>query len=425
MTSLGQRLTVGTAELHTRLDRQPFFQALQAGTLPATSAVGLLRAFAIIHAVVERALTQTADTRLTTLARVPDKTPLLAADLERVGGPAVPSIAPAMEHALGCGAGILRDADNPLTLLGVLYVLEGSQGGAIVLRPAYARSLGVPEATLSYWGCYGSRTAAHWKAFTDGLDALECDEAEAGQIVAAAVRCFEGFDRICAALYPYDESSLTQHSAAINFEAGDHAVPQDPREVERALRAGRAAWERYPYLELRFGERGRRFTSSDSCWLYTLAGAPVERATKSLDWLRSVLASRGIPTVILETHLQCIARLCAEEAAGGVSAAAGFDRFLSGRRGEREALPGGTTLSELVERGERQLQACGGFTVPSAASLLASAWVDERAGVQGALASTRGWLTDPARFGPEWIAGVNTFLASLDALDATTGTSSC
>ncbi len=70
--------------------------------------------------------------------------------------------------------------------------------------------------------------------------------------------------------------SESHHIAEINVEAGNHAMPQDLREIELALRAGKVAWDKYPYLEHRYGERGRRFTDSDSCWLVTLARAPKE-----------------------------------------------------------------------------------------------------------------------------------------------------
>jgi len=86
-------------------------------------------------------------------------------------------------------------------------------------------------------------------------------------------------------------------------------MPQNPLEIDLALRAAKVAWEKYPYLEYRYGERGRRFTDSDSCWLVTLTRAPRQVAvTKALEWLRTVLASRGIPTVILEFHLDAILR---------------------------------------------------------------------------------------------------------------------
>ena len=86
-------------------------------------------------------------------------------------------------------------------------------------------------------------------------------------------------------------------------------MPQNPLEIDLALRAAKVAWEKYPYLEYRYGERGRRFTDSDSCWLVTLTRALRQVAvTKALEWLRTVLASRGIPTVILEFHLDAILR---------------------------------------------------------------------------------------------------------------------
>ena len=33
------------------------------------------------------------------------------------------------------------------------------------------------------------------------------------------------------------------HVAAINFEAGDHAIPQNPLEIDLALGAAKVAWE--------------------------------------------------------------------------------------------------------------------------------------------------------------------------------------
>lgn len=124
--------------------------------------------------------------------------------------------------------------------------------------------------------------------------------------------------------------------AAINFEAGDHAMPQNPREIDFALRAAKVAWEKYSYLEHRYGERGRRFTDSDSCWLFTLASAPKEIVvTRALEWLRMVLASRGIPTVILEFHLMAILLAIDSEFPEQPIKKTQFDRFLADRKAER------------------------------------------------------------------------------------------
>ena len=188
-------------------------------------------------------------------------------------------------------------------------------------------------------------------------------------------------------------------------------MPQDPREIELALRAAKTAWERYPYLADRYGERGRRFTDSDSCWLVTLARAPNKAiVTKALDWLRTVLASRGLPTVILESHLQAIADEFAEQ----FNAQVQFDQFLSDREAERRALLGGEGRTYLIDTFEQRFRDCAGFVVEPAAELIASAWVDERSGIVRAIPSLCDWLTDVERFSTDWIGNVRAMLAELD-----------
>jgi hypothetical protein len=204
-----------------------------------------------------------------------------------------------------------------------------------------------------------------------------------------------------------------RHITEINSEAGDHAMPQDPREIELALQAAKTAWDKYPYLELRYGERGRRFTDSDSCWLVTLARAPNEAAaSKALEWLRTVLASRGLPTVILETHLRAIAVRFAEEFGEQVK----FEQFLLDLEAERRALFGAAGGSQLIDAFDQRFRACGGLLVASAAELITSAWLDERAGISGAVAALRDWLTDSERFSADWIANVRALLAELDQM---------
>ncbi len=204
-----------------------------------------------------------------------------------------------------------------------------------------------------------------------------------------------------------------RHIAEINFEAGDHAMPQDPREIELALSAARTAWDKYPYLKLRYGERGRRFTDSDSCWLVTLARAPNEAAaSKALAWLRTVLASRGLPTVILEVHLQAIAVRFTEQ----FGEQAKFEQFLLDLEAERRALFGAAGRSHLIDAFDQCLRSCSGLVVASAAELITSAWVDERASIPGAVAALCNWLTDAERFSPDWITGVQALLAELDQM---------
>jgi heme oxygenase len=368
---------------------------------------------AIIHAVLERELSQVTIPQFARLTgHATPKLPLLAADLNTLRAESVPSITDAVHAALDCASDILSNAHNQLSLIGVIYVLEGSQNGALVLKRSYARCLNLHEEQLAYFGCYGEGTATHKRAFEDLLNSLELDEEGVTLVAASAVGCFDWIEKICTALYPYTEQSLQTHVTAINVEAGDHAMPQNPAEIALALWVAKEAWEQYPYLDQRYGERGKRFTSSDSCWLVALTRMPLGTATEDLKWLRTVLASRGIPTVVLESHLRLIQKALAIELEDRVEMWTGFDQFLSGLEAERQRFGGG--MAHLVEQFDRRFRVCTGLKVPSAAELMASAWIDEHSGICGALASVRDWFVAPERFSEEWIANVNEFVNQLN-----------
>ena len=192
-------------------------------------------------------------------------------------------------------------------------------------------------------------------------------------------------------------------------------MPQDPLEIELALRAAKVAWEQYSYLEHRYGERGRRFTDSDSCWLFTLARAPRETVvTNALEWLRRVLAVRGIPTVILEFHLMAILIAIESEFPKQPIERIQFDQFLADRKAERRRLVGAASRSHLVDVFEQRFRACTGFKVELAAELITSAWVDEHSGISGSLSALCSWFTDIERFSADWIANVHELLVELD-----------
>jgi heme oxygenase len=408
-------LKTKTALLHEQLEGLPFFEALQTHKLPKVSIVSVLRCLAIICSVLERKLSRILQHQVSRLhdSTLP-KLPLLTADLEVLDAASLPCVAPAIRSALDYADEILRETDL-LNLIGPLYVLEGSQSDAIALKHEYARCLNVPDEQLSYLGCYGRATAARWNTFLGVLGALSFDGGQRERIAASAVRCFECLEGICAAVHPCSSEDLKYHAAAMNFEAGDHAIPQTPVEIDLALRAARSAWEKFPYLEQRYGARGKRFTNSDSCWLVTLTRTSRQDvATKALDWLRTVLATRGIPTVVLEIHLRTIQQAITLELPEQIRMRAQFDLFLSNREAERRVYFGAEGQSPLIDAFNRRFQACSGLKVESAADLIASAWMDERSGVTGSLSALHNWLTGVGRFSRDWIANVNELLAELD-----------
>jgi len=94
------------------------------------------------------------------------------------------------------------------------------------------------------------------------------------------------------------------HVAQINPEAGNHPIPEDEREIQAALQASNRGWAEFPYYQQRYGERGKRFSDSDTCWLATLVTLDPESLQKQIDWLCRMLSTRGMPSILLEHSLR-------------------------------------------------------------------------------------------------------------------------
>ena len=138
------------------------------------------------------------------------------------------------------------------------------------------------------------------------LEAVTTDEATTARVVAAAGDSFEYLLRIFGALCPLEEGTLKPLATSLNPEAGAHPVPTDLREIEAAVHAGEKCLQKIPYFEARYGERGRRFTSSDSAWLVTLSDLDDAQAIEQVFWLGRVLAARGMPRLTLQIHLELL-----------------------------------------------------------------------------------------------------------------------
>jgi heme oxygenase (biliverdin-IX-beta and delta-forming) len=108
--------------------------------------------------------------------------PLIAADLAAIGEPAAADAPPLMQP----GAAM----PDTMTGLGWLYVAEGSNLGAALLRKEAAK-LGLSDSHgASHLAPAPEGPAAHWRAFTAGLDAVPLDDAEAARAVAGANAAF-------------------------------------------------------------------------------------------------------------------------------------------------------------------------------------------------------------------------------------------
>ena len=391
MATSGQLTAVTRAPL-AKTALLPIFASHIGGGLPLASTVSSLRSLAVVHSIVETALERVAHSELTALsASTPRIAPALLAQLDALHAELTPSLTRPLKLSLAYANEVLGDTDATMTLIGARFALLAAQP----------------------YHCAPGATRGDEAAYLAQVDALQLTEHETERVVRAAARGVAWFGQMCHALFPYEDGDVQFLVTGINPEAGQHGMPQDPREIALALRAGRAAWEQFPYLGQRFGERGVRFTSSDSCWLVWLTQLPTTRVTTQLDWLRGVLASRGIPTLILETHLRTIAAALASEFPARAEQSTRFDDFLANRDRERRAL--GEPFSIAIAQAESLLNHIPGFATPLAAALIASAWIDEHAGIDHALDSALDWFTDPMRFSPASIAHVHALRGTLDA----------
>lgn len=207
----------------------------------------------------------------------------------------------------------------------------------------------------------------------------------------------------------------TQPVAVLNPEAGHFEVTADPVALAAADLANGRSLARFPYLEARYGERGRAFTRSDGAWLVTLASSPPARVLEQVLWLGTVLASRGMPRVILEWHLAALAE--ALQAASPSLAPLGqrlieAKDLLAARRGP---LASDLALAEAGRRFEEALGPVRGAGPAGLGELLAAAVADERDGISQAVPSLLAWAADPDRFPPRWIAAVEAAVAEARA----------
>ncbi|AUX41220.1 uncharacterized protein SOCE26_026300 [Sorangium cellulosum] len=201
----------------------------------------------------------------------------------------------------------------------------------------------------------------------------------------------------------------------LNPEAGATPVPDDPREVAAALRAGELSLALTPYYGFRYGERGRRFTQSDSAFLVTLADHTRPVVDRQIRWMAGLLSNRGMPSLLLEQHLRVLHRtLCREvprraASYGRLLEAAGLLRELR-RTHLPDAACGALARSFVREAGLPPTWLAFGT-----GRLIAAAVADERAGFRSAVTSLASWLADPEQFPPRFISAVNSTIAEAQA----------
>jgi hypothetical protein len=301
----------------------------------------------------------------------------------------------------------MRRIENPVTLLGYLYVFEGSTLGNSMHRPDISRTFHLQDLDgCRYYSSYQDQLLDNWKRFTQKMNRAMDDPSIHNAVIEAAFEAFDGLEILYQSLYPLKTGTKSVHATQINPEAGNHPIPEDEREIQAALRASDRGWREFTYYELRYGQKGRRFSDSDTCWLATLTSLDQDGVNKQVGWIGRVLATRGMPQIMLEQTL----RFLHEELIISVpDKASATDKLLKAAKmlyDQRTARIPEKDFQRLIVEFEASIGPELANRYCNTGTLLISAVADEKNGMEGAVSAIQAWMTDPDRFPEQWILAV-------------------
>jgi heme oxygenase len=395
------RLKKETKAAHKFLESLPYFKTLMDHRLPLECYVAQLRALAIIHGVMESEIAVSNDDRVSAVWNDGlKKLSLLEKDLEFFK-PRTSSDFPIVVEAamMMTGKIRMRRIENPVTLLGYLYVFEGSTLGNSMHRPDISTTFHLQDLVgCRYYSSYQDQLLDNWKRFTEKMNRAMDDPSIHNAVINAAFEAFDGLGILYQSLYPLKTGTNSTHATRINPEAGNHPIPDDEREIQAALRASDRGWREFTYYELRYGQRGRRFSDSDTCWLATLTCLDQDGVNKQVGWIGRVLATRGMPQIMLERTL----RYLHEELTVSVpDKAPATDKLLKAAQmlcEQRTQQIPEKEFRRMASEFEMRVGAELSGMYNDTGQLLLSSVADEKNGMKGAVSALQAWMTDPCRF---------------------------
>ncbi len=207
-----------------------------------------------------------------------------------------------------------------------------------------------------------------------------------------------------------------QDARFINPEAGGYPTTEDPDEIRAVVAAGRLSYAHYPYFMLRYGERGEKFTHSDSGWLALLAREDQAHVTEQVTWLGRVLAARGMPRLLLERHLGFLAKELTAVVPSRAESYARLHRAGEALAAERAVHFDDAALEALRISFDDAVGPELSARVPRTGEILGAALADERCGLATAVPAVLGWFRDAVRFSVAWVGAVDALMARARAM---------
>lgn len=411
--SIMARLRKETRPHHSKLESLPYFESLIAHSLPLASYINQLRGLGIVHSVLESEIAGSENSMIRSVWRDDlRKWPLLEKDLAffkpRMPGDDEAVTAAALEMTEKIR---LRKMECPETLLGCLYVFEGSTLGNAMHSKDVSKTFCLSDMNgYRYYASYKNRVTSHWREFSTAMDQSLSDPSLHDGLVNAAHETFDGLETFYNALFPLRETGRPIHITRINPEAGNHPIPDDEREVEAALAASRLAWDEFSFYAQCFGRRGRQFSDSDTCWLATLCRFDQETLDKQVEWLCRYLSGRGMPTVMMEASLKHLYRSLAAVAPEREAAYKKFQTAAKRLKKKREKWIPEKNGAALVDAFEAAVGPKLSMIHKNAGQLLISAVADEQSGAGESIAILTPWYCDTGCFPDRWVKAVENLI---------------
>jgi heme oxygenase len=190
-TPIMQSLREATAAQHADAESRQLQRDLVAGRLPRATYAAWLGQMFLVHRALWEAIDGNREehTELERIVRDEGRhvanlrSDLRALDIDADAVEPLASTARAVAE--------IRDvaANDPLTLLGYNYVLEGSMNGNRFIARAVAPTLDVPA--TAYLDPYGEEQRPGWLSYRERMNALEIEAAQADRMVRAAQAMFD------------------------------------------------------------------------------------------------------------------------------------------------------------------------------------------------------------------------------------------
>lgn len=195
------RLKKTTQPLHDAAEHHPFQRAFAKGQVSRDDYARYLEQMLLVHRALESHLRDARERCVSVASVVKDwqfQEPYLAEDLAYLGRD-MKAIEPTPATAAFIAAidAMPARTDADLQLLGMQYVVEGSNNGSKFISFNIAKALGItPGPGLRYLDPYGDEQRSRWAEFKADMVAVGFSEEEIEQIIVGANAMFDWIAKI-------------------------------------------------------------------------------------------------------------------------------------------------------------------------------------------------------------------------------------